>query len=86
MQKGVELGGRTWNMGRGRLLREQQKIWGKSLSQGSRPTSLRDREDGGGSLGHSDGGEVHARLDPRCGAAIIREEQGDEAVRKEEVI
>lgn len=73
-------------MGRGRSLREQQKIWGKLLSQGSRPTRLRDREDCGGSLGHSDGGEVHARLDPRCGAKIIREEWGGEAVRKKEVV
>ena len=73
-------------MGRGRSLCEQQKIWGKLLSQGSRPTSLRDRKDGGGSPGRGDGGEVHTRMDPRCGAAIIREERGREAVRKEEVI
>lgn len=59
MQKGVELGGRTWNMGRARSLDEQQKIWGEWLSQSSRPTSLRDREDSGR---HSGGGEVHQGL------------------------
>lgn len=71
MQKGVELGGRTWNIARGRSLREQQEMRGKWLSQGSRPTSLRDGEEGGGSLGQGDGGEFHTRLGPRCGAAII---------------
>lgn len=29
MQKGVELGGRTWNVGRGRASCEQQRMGGK---------------------------------------------------------
>lgn len=86
MQKGVELGGRTWNMGRGRSLPERQKIWGKLFSQGSRPTRLRDRDDGGCRFGCSRGREVHTRQDTRYGATIRREEWGGKAVRKEEVI
>lgn len=62
MQKGVGLGGRTWNMGGGGDHCMNSRRDGKKSC--SRSPGQQVSETGGGSLGCSGGGEVHARLDP----------------------